>query len=121
MEKLKTPEEQLDYILECVRNNKLPEIFNFDFGEDEVNRFESFLNYLDEEKLIKRKFIKPDLWKQEYVITPKGLIFEGYVNQKNRLQREKLLQSLPIWVTAIGTGLSGLYVLGKLFLWLCGY
>ena len=48
------------------------------------------------------------------------MLFEGYVNRKKKEARTETLQMLAIWVTAIGTGLSGLYVLAKFIFWLYG-
>ena len=56
----------------------------------------------------------------EYKLTWEGRCFEGYVKQEQRQSKTSTLQTLAIWVTAIGTGLGGLYVIGKFLLWLCG-
>ena len=54
-------------------------------------------------------------------LTLKGKFFiqnGGYIGILKKEKREKLLQNLAIWITAIGTGVGGLYLLCKALIWL---
>jgi hypothetical protein len=45
----------------------------------------------------------------------------GYLGGLKSNLREQLLQKLAIWITAIGTGLGGLYLIGKALCWVCNH
>lgn len=60
---------------------------------------------------------KPD--KLELTIKGKFFILGGgYTGEIKKEARKDLLQTLAIWITAIGTGLGGIYVIGKAIIWL---
>ncbi|HTB06724.1 MAG TPA: hypothetical protein VK806_07185 [Bacteroidia bacterium] len=41
----------------------------------------------------------------------------GYLGKIRKEERNELLQKLAIWITAIGTGLGGVYLIGKALFW----
>ena len=60
----------------------------------------------------------------KYLVTLEGIIFiesGGYVQKRKNEIRTSFLQTLAIWVTAIGTGLAGIYALIQLMKMFCGY
>jgi hypothetical protein len=130
---MKTVQEKLDILLEFIKveskgllrgNFNIDElkvqadILPLDGDEKNTDSLSILFDRLVDDNLVKAV---ESSGKPQYRITSQGLLFMGYVSKKEQEDREKLLQMLPIWVTAIGTGISGLYFLGKFFLWLCGY
>jgi hypothetical protein len=56
--------------------------------------------------------------KMEITLKGKFFILEGgFTGKHKKEEREALLQRLAIWITAIGTGLGGLYLIGKALIW----
>jgi hypothetical protein len=56
------------------------------------------------------------------IITLKGKFFlseGGYTGKHKKEETEKQLQKLAMWITAIGTGLGGLYLVYKALIWFC--
>jgi len=60
---------------------------------------------------------KPD----KITITLQGKFFihgGGYTGKHKKEKRDAILKILAIWITALGTGISGLYFIGKFVIWL---
>jgi len=120
--KNKTIEEMMDMLLKAIRIKHL----HFPIHQSGDPEYISIFMYNEIiEKLKKDNYIRDNMvsaatgyQSHGYVITVEGLLFEGYVNQKTRLRRDKYLQTLALWVTAVGTGIAGLYATGKIIYWL---
>jgi hypothetical protein len=77
------------------------------------NKFhlDAIVNKLDADKLI--RFVNGDT----FIISFDGMIYHeqgGYTEDNRRKTKAATLQTLAIWVTAVGTALAGLYGLYEL-------
>ncbi len=114
-------EEKLDIVLDRVKNLKSISIQDItNCFTCNIMEYESLINHLENTDGLIKNDVLDTKDRKIYGLTVKGMLFEGYVNRKKKEARTETLQMLAIWVTAIGTGLSGLYVLAKFILWLYG-
>ena len=134
----KTPptiEGKLDMILDYLREH-LPENYTIGitqhFIQPELDwvklQIKSCGNYKENnifpiliQKLIDDKFIVQTTNKtinDGHQITVDGLLFEGYDTRRKRIKTRQQQTNIQNVAIAVGTGLSGLYVIGKVLLYL---
>lgn len=107
--------QKLDLILDYYRKNK--QLNDTDWQELSKN-VGIDLNEL-QMKLEKDELIKLRDGRPTHQLTIEGQLFEGYVNQRNRLDAETHLNKVQTMVISIGTGAAGLFALIQFFQWIC--
>lgn len=78
-----------------------------------IEYFGALIHQLEEDGFIKTSIIESSV----KTVTIKGLIFEGYVNNSKSESMRFLLLQVSTWMTAVGTGLAGVYGLFEMVKW----
>ncbi len=79
----------------------------YKLSESEIKRF---LNQLKNDEYI-------FLWEDYYIITIKGILFNGYKKQSKASRTIRCVLIFQNWILAAGTGLAGLYGLFEILKW----
>ena len=116
-------EKDLDTLLFEIKNSKKYEEIKLAFDNE---YFQALLLQLTKDELITDSTTAQEIKGGGKIITVKGLIFEGYVQQKKDVERVRKRNILNIWAVTFGGGgalIAGLYSLGliatKIFSFFC--